>query len=263
MLKSASLMPATDSGDLLTDPGVMVGSSSIFFMSWLPWKSNADEQEPSLSMVVPWWIPEFGTAVHFLFQLVLNNHSGFIRARQQISSYWAQITDGERVTRELRDERRLKWVLSNGWIWSHTPDRQLSFAYCGAIQMAQKCFFFLRIFVSLCAKRALHLTRKYFFWPSFQAPILHLFTAWTIDVKTEETSARLEATLVPLNTVRWSNFDRQDPKMRVFLQSTEATPCGHLLKWKLTPENPPATPCSWPPWPWFSREKSLKIFKVL
>ncbi len=22
------------------------------------------------------------------------------------------------------------------------------------------------------------------------------------------------------------------------------------------------TPCSWPPWPWFSREKSLKIFKV-
>jgi hypothetical protein len=33
MLKSASLMPATDSGDLLTDPGVMVGSSSIFFMS--------------------------------------------------------------------------------------------------------------------------------------------------------------------------------------------------------------------------------------
>ncbi len=30
--------------------------------------------------------------------------------------------------------------------------------------------------------------------------------------------------------VRWSNFDRQDPKMGVFLQSTEATPCGHLLK---------------------------------
>jgi hypothetical protein len=31
-------------------------------------------------------------------------------------------------------------------------------------------------------------------------------------------------------TVRWSNFDRRDPKMGVFLQSAEATPCGHLLK---------------------------------
>jgi hypothetical protein len=41
-------------------------------------------------------------------------------------------------------------------------------------------------------------------------------------------------------TVRWSNFDRRDPKMWVFLQSTEATTCGHLLKWKLTPKTPPA-----------------------
>ncbi len=41
------------------------------------------------------------------------------------------------------------------------------------------------------------------------------------------------------STVRWSNFDPRDPKMGVFLESTEATPCGHLLKWKLTPENPP------------------------
>jgi hypothetical protein len=41
-------------------------------------------------------------------------------------------------------------------------------------------------------------------------------------------------------TVRWSNFDRRDPKKGAFLPSTEATPCGHLLKWKLTPENPPA-----------------------
>ncbi len=40
--------------------------------------------------------------------------------------------------------------------------------------------------------------------------------------------------------VRWSNFDRQNPNMRVFLRSTEATPCGHLLKWKLTPKNPTA-----------------------
>jgi hypothetical protein len=65
------------------------------------------------------------------------------------------------------------------------------------------------------------------------------------------------------STVRWSNFDRRDPKMGVFWQSTEATPCGHLLKWKLTPENPPRTPCSWPPWPWFSHERLLKHFKVL
>jgi hypothetical protein len=28
--------------------------------------------------------------------------------------------------------------------------------------------------------------------------------------------------------------------MEFFLLSTEATPCGHLLKWKLTPENPHA-----------------------
>jgi hypothetical protein len=32
------------------------------------------------------------------------------------------------------------------------------------------------------------------------------------------------------NTVRWSNFDRLDPKMGVFLQSTEAIPCGHVFK---------------------------------
>ncbi len=43
-----------------------------------------------------------------------------------------------------------------------------------------------------------------------------------------------------LYTVRWSNFDRWNPKMGVFLQGTEGTPCGHHLKWKLTPENPPA-----------------------
>ncbi len=47
------------------------------------------------------------------------------------------------------------------------------------------------------------------------------------------------AKIVTEITVRWSNFDPLDPKMGVFLQSTEATPCGHLLKWKLTPKNPP------------------------
>ncbi len=35
---------------------------------------------------------------------------------------------------------------------------------------------------------------------------------------------------VQKSTVRWSNFDRRDPKMGVFLQSTEAIPCVHLLK---------------------------------
>ncbi len=65
-------------------------------------------------------------------------------------------------------------------------------------------------------------------------------------------------------TVRLSNFDLWHPKMGVFLQGTEATPCGHPLKWKHTPENSQQRPaCSWPPWPWFSREKSLKVFKVL
>jgi hypothetical protein len=32
------------------------------------------------------------------------------------------------------------------------------------------------------------------------------------------------------HTVRWSNFDPRDPKMRVSLQSTDATPCGCLLE---------------------------------
>ncbi len=36
-----------------------------------------------------------------------------------------------------------------------------------------------------------------------------------------------------------------------------------FLNESLPPKNPLRTPCSWPPWPWFSREKSLKIFKVL
>ncbi len=45
------------------------------------------------------------------------------------------------------------------------------------------------------------------------------------------------------HTLRWSNFDPRDPKMGVFLQSTEATPCGHLLKWKLTPCKPWKPPC--------------------
>jgi hypothetical protein len=31
----------------------------------------------------------------------------------------------------------------------------------------------------------------------------------------------------PRNTVKWSNFDRRNTKMGVFLRSKKATPCGH------------------------------------
>ncbi len=42
-----------------------------------------------------------------------------------------------------------------------------------------------------------------------------------------------------LSTVRWSNVVGTR-KWGFFLQSTDATPCGHSLKRKLTPENPAA-----------------------
>jgi hypothetical protein len=35
-----------------------------------------------------------------------------------------------------------------------------------------------------------------------------------------------------------------------------------FLKESLPPKTPLLTPCSWPPWPLSSREKSLKIFNV-
>jgi hypothetical protein len=35
-----------------------------------------------------------------------------------------------------------------------------------------------------------------------------------------------------------------------------------FLNESLTPKTPLRTPCSWPPWAWFAREKSLKILKV-
>ncbi len=94
---------------------------------------------------------------------------------------------------------------------------------------------------------------------------------WLLSEKSTEQTGRVscirlvtfeERAWLCQNTVRWSNFDRLDSKMEVFLQSTEAIPCGHVLEWELTPENPPRTPCSWPPWPWFSCEKLLKIFEV-
>jgi hypothetical protein len=39
-------------------------------------------------------------------------------------------------------------------------------------------------------------------------------------------------------------------------------PAVIFLNESLRPKTPLWTPCSWPPWPWFSREKWLKIFKV-
>jgi hypothetical protein len=39
-------------------------------------------------------------------------------------------------------------------------------------------------------------------------------------------------------------------------------PADIVLNESLPPKTPLRTPFSWPPWPWFSREKSLKIFKV-
>jgi hypothetical protein len=38
-------------------------------------------------------------------------------------------------------------------------------------------------------------------------------------------------------------------------------PPADILNESIPPENPQRTPCSWPPWPWFSHEKVLKIFQ--
>ncbi len=58
--------------------------------------------------------------------------------------------------------------------------------------------------------------------------LINMFYAEYFDIRDDRT--------VPSGG--WSNFDRLDPKTGVFLQSTEATPCGHL-KWKLTPQKLP------------------------
>jgi hypothetical protein len=57
--------------------------------------------------------------------------------------------------------------------------------------------------------------------------------SYTLDFENESTTSgehvcpRVSSS-VP--TDRWSNLDRWDPKMGVFLQSTETTPCRHHLK---------------------------------
>jgi hypothetical protein len=68
--------------------------------------------------------------------------------------------------------------------------------------------------------------------PEMNRPKIHL------QVNRQKQIRPIQDAKIPY-TVRWSNFDWRDPKIGVFLRSTEATPCGHLLTWKLTPENPP------------------------
>jgi hypothetical protein len=58
---------------------------------------------------------------------------------------------------------------------------------------------------------------------------VHAFVA-VGDVQEEVVVVVFLAKSKQKRTVRWSNFDRRDPKMGVFLQRTEATPCGHILK---------------------------------
>ncbi len=53
-----------------------------------------------------------------------------------------------------------------------------------------------------------------------------LLRSWKVDVS----NRALHSCYFTFITVRWSNFDPRDPKMGVFFQSTEATPCGLLLK---------------------------------
>ncbi len=52
-------------------------------------------------------------------------------------------------------------------------------------------------------------------------------------------------------------------KWELFLKSTEATPCGHFTKWKLTPKSPCGHHVHGRHGQGFPVKKSLKIFKVL
>jgi hypothetical protein len=64
------------------------------------------------------------------------------------------------------------------------------------------------------------------------------------------------------STVRWSNFDRRTQKWAFSCKVRRRPPAVIFLNESLPPKNPLWAPRSWPPWPWFSREKPLKIFKV-
>ncbi len=55
----------------------------------------------------------------------------------------------------------------------------------------------------------------------------------------------------------------QDPKWGFSCKIQRRPTADFFLNESLPPKTLLWTPCSWPPWPWFSREKSLKIFKVL
>jgi hypothetical protein len=55
--------------------------------------------------------------------------------------------------------------------------------------------------------------------------------AWKAVLQTNDSLSKFSSSETGVEaTVRWSTFDRRDPKMGVFLQSTEATRCGHILK---------------------------------
>jgi hypothetical protein len=60
----------------------------------------------------------------------------------------------------------------------------------------------------------------------------------------------------------WSDFEFWDPKNGDFLKTERTTSSRHCFKLEPTPHNPLRTPCPWPPWPWFPREKLLKFCKV-
>ncbi len=109
------------------------------------------------------------------------------------------------------------------------------------------------LMMSACASDGLHFTRSFVPSISLVAILLTndrsedawpdqsvLYSRWCLEWKLVLRGHTGSTSSDHSHTVRWSNLDRLDPKMGVFLQSTEATRCGHVLKWKLTPENPPA-----------------------
>ncbi len=63
-------------------------------------------------------------------------------------------------------------------------------------------------------------------------------------------------------TVWWSNFDPWNPKFEISCKVQRRPTADIILKESLPPKTPLWTPCSWPPWPWSSHEKLLKIFKI-
>jgi hypothetical protein len=66
-----------------------------------------------------------------------------------------------------------------------------------------------------------------------------------------------------LHTVRWSiTLIVWTQKWEFFCKVQRRPPADMFLNGSLPPKTSLRRQCSWPPWPWFSYEKSLKIFKV-